>query len=163
MSGAMGAKVARLHEQLRQNNFEVPAQEVRREFFGPLTREAILAYQREHGLGCSGEVDESTTALLSGNPQPRAGGIARAGATGARGVTRTSTLVPNAGPTRHEPSLYARLGGVFAIAAVIDHFSDAVVQNPIVGQKSENPALREWHLSGREKCWGSEHYDPTLT
>ena len=28
-----------------------------------------------------------------------------------------------------EPSLYERLGGVFAIAAVIDHFSDAVVQN----------------------------------
>jgi hemoglobin len=44
-----------------------------------------------------------------------------------------------------EPSLYERLGGVFAIAAVIDHFSDAVVQNPIVGQKSENPALQEWH------------------
>jgi hemoglobin len=44
-----------------------------------------------------------------------------------------------------EPNLYERLGGVFAIAAVIDHFSDAVVQNPIVGQKSENPALREWH------------------
>ena len=44
-----------------------------------------------------------------------------------------------------EPTLYERLGGVFAIAAVIDHFSDAVVQNPIVGQKSEKPALREWH------------------
>jgi hemoglobin len=44
-----------------------------------------------------------------------------------------------------EASLYERLGGVFAIAAVIDHFSDAVVQNPIVGQKSANPALREWH------------------
>ena len=27
----------------------------------------------------------------------------------------------------------------------IDHFSDAVVQNPIVGQQSKNPALREWH------------------
>jgi hemoglobin len=46
-----------------------------------------------------------------------------------------------------EASLYERLGGVFAIAAVIDHFSDAVVQNPIVGQKSENPALREWHTN----------------
>jgi hemoglobin len=44
-----------------------------------------------------------------------------------------------------EPSLYERLGGVFAIAAVVDHFSDAVVQNPIVGQQSENAALREWH------------------
>jgi hemoglobin len=44
-----------------------------------------------------------------------------------------------------EKSLYERLGGVFAIAAVVDHFSDAVVKNPIVGQRSKNPALREWH------------------
>jgi len=44
-----------------------------------------------------------------------------------------------------EKSLYERLGGVFAIAAVVDHFSDAVVQNPIVGKTSKNPALREWH------------------
>jgi hemoglobin len=44
-----------------------------------------------------------------------------------------------------ELSLYDRLGGAFAIAAVVDHFSEAVVQNPIVGQNSENPDLREWH------------------
>src|SRR5262245_43048270 len=36
--------------------------------------------------------------------------------------------------TMPEKSLYERLGGVFAIAAVVDHFSDAVVKNPIVGQ-----------------------------
>ena len=46
---------------------------------------------------------------------------------------------------KNEKSLYDRLGGVFAIAAVVDHFSDAVVQNPIVGKTSQNPALREWH------------------
>ena len=46
-----------------------------------------------------------------------------------------------------ESRLYERLGGAFAIAAVVDHFSEAVVQNPIVGQKSENPALREWHTN----------------
>jgi hemoglobin len=44
-----------------------------------------------------------------------------------------------------DTSLYDRLGGAFAIAAVIDQFSDAIVKNPIVGQQSENPALREWH------------------
>ena len=44
-----------------------------------------------------------------------------------------------------EKSLYDRLGGVIAIAGVIDHFSDAVVQNAIVGKSSKNPALREWH------------------
>jgi len=41
-----------------------------------------------------------------------------------------------------DKTLYERLGGVFAIAAVVDHFSDAVVKNPIVGQKSKNPKLR---------------------
>jgi hemoglobin len=46
-----------------------------------------------------------------------------------------------------DSSLYERLGGVFAIAAVVDRFSDAVVQNPIVGQQAENPALREWHTN----------------
>ena len=44
-----------------------------------------------------------------------------------------------------ERSLYDRLGGVFAIAAVVDHFSDAVVKNPIVGRDSKNSALGEWH------------------
>jgi len=44
-----------------------------------------------------------------------------------------------------EKSLYERLGGVFAIAAVVDHFSDAVVQNPSVGKSSKNEALRQWH------------------
>ena len=46
-----------------------------------------------------------------------------------------------------ESSLYERLGGVFAISAVVDHFSEAIVRNPIVGQESENPALREWHTN----------------
>jgi hemoglobin len=44
-----------------------------------------------------------------------------------------------------EKTLYDRLGGVFAIAAVIDHFSDEIVKNPIVGENSKNPALQEWH------------------
>ncbi|MBB4279503.1 group I truncated hemoglobin [Rhizobium mongolense] len=47
--------------------------------------------------------------------------------------------------TTPEKSLYERLGGIFAIAAVVDHFSDAVVKNPVVGQESKNPQLREWH------------------
>lgn len=49
------------------------------------------------------------------------------------------------GANKNEKSLYERLGGVFAIAAVVDHFSDAVVKNPIVGKTSKNPALKEWH------------------
>jgi hemoglobin len=44
-----------------------------------------------------------------------------------------------------EQSLYERLGGVFSIAAVIDHFSNAVVKNDTSGEGSDNPALKKWH------------------
>jgi hemoglobin len=56
-----------------------------------------------------------------------------------------NTAIAQAKQTGPEKSLYERLGGVFAIAAVVDHFSDAVVKNPVVGQKSKNPQLKEWH------------------
>jgi hemoglobin len=44
-----------------------------------------------------------------------------------------------------DKSLYERLGGIFAIAAVVNYFSDEVVKDPIAGARSKNPALREWH------------------
>ena len=62
-------------------------------------------------------------------------------------VVAVSTSVIAAADSAYaqEKSLYERLGGVFAIAAVVDHFSDDIVKNPIVGLESKNPQLREWH------------------
>ena len=42
-----------------------------------------------------------------------------------------------------EHSLYERLGGVYAIAAVVDHFSDQLLQNPKI--VTANPHLQAWH------------------
>ncbi len=53
-----------------------------------------------------------------------------------------------------ETSLYDRLGGAFAIAAVVDRFSDALIKNPIVGQGSQNPELREWHTNSLDRLPG---------
>src|SRR5262245_35698891 len=53
-----------------------------------------------------------------------------------------------------EKSLYERLGGVFAIAAVVDYFSDALIKNPIVGQKSKNRQLRKWHTKNLDRLPG---------
>jgi hemoglobin len=53
-----------------------------------------------------------------------------------------------------ESSLYERLGGAFVIAAVVEHFSEAVVRNPIVGQTSANTALREWHTTNLDRLPG---------
>ncbi|MCC6908078.1 MAG: group 1 truncated hemoglobin [Phycisphaerales bacterium] len=71
-------------------------------------------------------------------------------------VSLTAVLVAGTGQAQPkvEESLYERLGGVYAIAAVIDHFSDAVVENPIVGKNSKNPALREWHTKNLERLPG---------
>ena len=66
-------------------------------------------------------------------------------------VSEANAQAKKAAPDK---SLYERLGGVFAIAAVVDHFSDAVVKNPIVGEKSENPQLREWHTKNLERLPG---------
>ena len=44
-----------------------------------------------------------------------------------------------------EKSLYERLGGVYAIAAVIDRFSDQLLKNPKI--VSANPQLKEWHTN----------------
>ena len=53
-----------------------------------------------------------------------------------------------------EQTLYERLGGAFAIAAVIDHFSDALIENPVVGQGSDNPELRDWHTNKLDRLPG---------
>ena len=71
-------------------------------------------------------------------------GLALAAAPGAV-LAGTDNAQAQAKQAGSEKSLYERLGGVFAIAAVVDHFSDAVVKNPIVGRKSKNPELRKWH------------------
>jgi len=46
-----------------------------------------------------------------------------------------------------ESSLYDRLGGAFAIAAVVDKFSDAIIHDRVAGDGSDNPELREWHTN----------------
>jgi hemoglobin len=53
-----------------------------------------------------------------------------------------------------QKTLYERLGGVFAIAAVVDTFSDALIKNPVVGQQSQNPQLRDWHTKSLDRLAG---------
>jgi hemoglobin len=53
-----------------------------------------------------------------------------------------------------EATLYERLGGVFAIAAVVDHFSDAVIENRAVGRGSANPQLDEWSTKQQTRLPG---------
>ena len=69
-------------------------------------------------------------------------------------IVITLAIVPATISAQAEKSLYDRLGGVFAIAQVVDHFSDALIKNPVVGQNSKNPSLRAWHRNSLNRLPG---------
>jgi hemoglobin len=72
------------------------------------------------------------------------------------GVLVTSLLAASgcANAAQDPNSLYTRLGGAFPIAAVVNHFSDALIANPMVGRTSQNQQLREWHTRTAERLPG---------
>jgi hemoglobin len=77
-----------------------------------------------------------------------------AGLLATSGVAGCATAAADQEAAAADGSLYARLGGVFSIAAVVDHFSDALIRNPIVGRGSQNPQLREWHTNNLTRLPG---------
>ncbi len=74
-------------------------------------------------------------------------------------MARADTAYAQAEQTAREKSLYERLGSVFAIAAVVDHFSDAVVKNPIVGQRSKNRSCRMAYQKPEKAAGPQVHAD----
>src|SRR5215217_9328301 len=73
------------------------------------------------------------------------GASALAGAAATRGLLPATAAATAQTPT--EPSLYERLGGIFAIAAVVNRFSDEIITNP---KLNENPALKAWNETEAE-------------
>jgi hemoglobin len=51
-------------------------------------------------------------------------------------------------------SLYDRLGGIFAIAGVVNYFSDEIIKDLTAGAQSRNPALRKWHTESLDRLPG---------
>ena len=100
------------------------------------TTATFITKEREETMSQAASTSITRRTLVAGLTLDRRPGRRIGGADNAHAQAKQTTP---------EKSLYERLGGVFAIAAVVDHFSDAVVKNPIVGQKSKNPQLREWH------------------
>jgi hemoglobin len=72
-----------------------------------------------------------------------AGALAGAAAAGLLpAATEATAATADATPVATEASLYDRLGGAFAIAAVVDRFSDEIIKNP---KLNLNPALKAWN------------------
>lgn len=66
------------------------------------------------------------------------------GDSSSRGCSITNVITLGGPPSPPQRSLYDRLGGLFAIAAVVNLFSDEVLKSPLVGVESPNPQLRAW-------------------
>jgi hemoglobin len=73
-----------------------------------------------------------------------AAGLVGAGVVEATGV---AAQTDDATPDGAEPSLYDRVGGIFAIAAVVNRFSDEIITNP---KLNVNPALKAWNENEAE-------------
>ena len=59
-----------------------------------------------------------------------------------------------------EQSLYDRLGGVYAIAAVVDRFSDRLLDNPEI--VNANPELKKWHTEDYKVRMAGLKFNRTL-
>ena len=59
-----------------------------------------------------------------------------------------------------EKSLYERLGGVYAIAAVVDRFSDQLLENPKI--VNANSQLKEWHTEKYQERLPGLKFNRTL-
>jgi peptidoglycan hydrolase-like protein with peptidoglycan-binding domain len=66
--GDFGNEVAHLHQRLALHGVKISAEERKRKFFGPSTREAIGEFQKTHGIDPSCEICDRTAALLSSSP-----------------------------------------------------------------------------------------------
>jgi hemoglobin len=98
-------------------------------------QEDTLAADRDGPAGTRREVLEGAILL----PAAALAGVLTVGPAHA-GEQAATPKQPAAGQ-----SLYDRLGGIFAIAGVVNHFSDAIIRDPVAGARSRNPQLRQWH------------------
>ena len=141
--GDFGNTVEQLHEKLQQHGFSVSADERKRKFFGPGTREAILKCQQTLGLPCNGEVDEPTAAILSGSPP----------AVAAAGMAITGTRerpIARAGASRAEIAV----GGADFAAELAAGRPPTAVAMPTLPERPPagsggRAAPREYSVSGR--------------
>ena len=104
-------------------------------------RDRLVSHQRrEFALRTSigvnamdAKIDRRTVARGAG---------ALAGIAAARALLSETARAQGTPEGTPESSLYDRLGGIFAITAVVNRFSDAIIVNP---KLNVNPALKAWN------------------
>jgi len=92
--------------------------------------------------------------VLRGTMLASAAAIAAPFATACARAAEKQPTTNEATEAKSEKSLYDRLGGIFAIAAVVNYFSDEIIKDPVAGAQSRNSALRDWHTKQLDRLPG---------
>ena len=129
-TGDFGADVARVHEALARHGIEVSAEERKRNFFGPTTREAVGKFQAVHGMDPTCEVCESTATKLLSAAKPTAPERGRVGLDGAPRDKVTSLE-----PAALVPAAAVAVAGTLGIVGVGD-----VAKGPLAPTIADRPA-----------------------
>lgn len=69
--GMTGGDVTALQSALRVAGYDIPEAEIKRVFFGPATRKAVLQFQKQHDFPSTGVVDERTSAAIATASAPK--------------------------------------------------------------------------------------------
>ena len=73
----------------------------------------------------------------------------------ATGCAKAAEQAPSANQQADAPagqSLYDRLGGIFAIAGVVNYFSDEIIKDPVAGARSKNPRFESGTRNSSIDC-----------
>ena len=173
--GSVGEDVARLHKALGARGFAVSAEEEKRRFFGPATRDALRDCQTCHGLNATGEVDDPTTALLNATrPVAPAGAVLTpetAGPVRVPAKAEEQPAVPIAGAAasppsefeRHLQTVTTRVGGT-GIARLTDGQRDELAQETGIDRAQLDVLARAATLRDRiDRLSGAEADRPAAT
>jgi glycosidase len=152
-AGSFGDEVRDLHRKLAKHGFEIPPSEVERSFFGPGTRNAVVQWQRNHGLPITGIVEEHTNANLDaapdsspvqpsktglssglGSPSPRASAV----------VALPGTAVSRAGPQEIFSREIADMFAQARAAASKWTARDVIVNGKVVHVQYPFPSPSDW-------------------
>lgn len=173
--GGYGEVVARLHDQLAKQGYQVPASEVARRFFGPGTRAVLLKHQAENGIPRSGQLDAATAALLEKAASDQTAAAEPSLVQPAKPAAAASDAVAEPAATRApEPlELAARTKALLAVLPVREH-QEAVVQEvhaangdfsaALTGLQNKLPAesLKQLSLAHSLAVWSDDHV-PVVT